>query len=396
MKNFEIFKNKKLFDKPIRFRGKRIEYKDNFVKVGKHFSGNSPPEIFVGRYNYPNVNAGVLSPNSFEGSEEMSMPELWHAKKFSIGKILERRNKLIYGRFKASVKKNSGKFLDVMKEVSMAYKPVSTEFFLKNNVKRKLEINRHSPLISNLAPLENLRLQENPKIKKKVDYLVGDVHSKSVDTIKELYSSNISVSNVIKILSAGLLGLESKRKLVPTRWSITAVDDTLSKEMLKKIRYYPEIGDIELFHAEYNGNHYEILLIPRFWSFEVIEAEIKLNEVKFWQDHESFHGRKNYASNVTGGYYAVKLAACEYLDRVKRQASVLILREVTPRYYAPLGVGILRECCRGAFLEKSEKFDNLSDAFERIQERINLNVDVFKERSELLKELGQRRLMEWF
>ena len=58
--------------------------KDFTPKTKKHFSGSSPPEIFVGRYNYPNIQAGILSPEVVEDTEEMGMPELWHKNKFSI------------------------------------------------------------------------------------------------------------------------------------------------------------------------------------------------------------------------------------------------------------------------------------------------------------------------
>lgn len=220
MVSFEIFKNKKLFENPVHSRKKRdIVYTKQSFNVKKHFTGNSPPEIFVGRYNYPNVNAGILSPNFYENVEEMSMPEIWHEKRFSIGDILNRRSKLIYGRFKTSIKKAivGGKFKKMMQEIAMAYKPVSSEFFLKRPPKQYLEINRYSPIITNLAPLEHARLQENPKIKKKVDYLVGDTDSKAISSIVELHKSDIPVSNINKILSAGLLGLKTKRRLVPTR-----------------------------------------------------------------------------------------------------------------------------------------------------------------------------------
>jgi len=400
MENFEIFKNKKLFKNERVFcRKKRdISYSNiGNIKIGKHFSGSSPPEIFVGRYNYPNVNAGILSPNFFEGSEDLSMPEIWHAKKFSVGDVLIKRNQLIYGRFKTEIKKSNDKFKKLMQEIAMAYKPVSTEFFLKKSPKRNLEINRYSPIITNLAPLEDARLQENPKVKPKVDYLVSDTDSKAVNSIVELHRSKIPVSNINKILSAGLLGLKTKRKLVPTRWSITAVDDTISKELLKKIRFYNEINEILVFSSEYNGNHYEILLLPGSFSFEIIEAEIKFNGVRFWQDYEYFHGRKKYASDVVGGYYVARLALCEYLEKIKRQSTALFMREVSPEYYAPLGVGILRETCRDAFSRKPERFDSLKEAFKKIQERLKLNVNVFRERSVILENYGkQRKLIEWF
>ncbi len=424
-KNKKLFKDEKSFNS---YKKKRIVYtsKDFGVKVSKHFSGASPPEIFVGRFNYPHVYAGILSPQGFEGSEDMSMPERWYEKGFNIGQVLTRRNQLIYGRFKARVKsvRSEDKFLDIMKEISMAYKPVSTEMFLKKIPRRSNEVNRISPIITNVSPLNDAKLQENPKVLRKVDYLVGDEHAKSVDSLNELFKSGVPVSNIMKILSAGLLGLKSQRRLVPTRWSITAVDDTLSKNLLKRIRYYPELDGIQLFHSEYNGNHYEILLLPSNFSFEVIEGEIKIGggsgvsggvsggvrgvnsggadvggvgggvsgaNVVFWQDFERFHGRKSYASGVVGAYYACRLAVCEYLERIKRQATCLFFREVRPEYYAPLGVGILREACRGAFENGFEEFATISEALEMMQERMRLNVEVYRDRSELLKEYGKQK-----
>ncbi len=389
----------------------RIYAKLNFIgKVKKHFSGSSPPEVFVGRYGYPDVNAGILSPEFSGETEEMALPEIWFEKRFGIGDILSKRNELIYGRFKTgikSVRKNfirskENRFLNLMQEISMSYKSVSTEFFLKKIPRQVLEINRYSAVIGNPAPLEFARLQENPKVRKKVDYLVGDEDAKSADSIRELYKSGIRVSDINKILSVGLLGLKTQRRLVPTRWSITAVDDTISKDMLKRIRYYSEIDEIMLFNSNYNGNYYEILLLPGNFSFEVIEAELKgglwnqTDNIKIWQDWEGFSGRKKYAFDVTGAYYACRLAVCEYLERIKRQGVALFFREVRPEYYAPLGVGILRECCRGAFNSKGERLDSLDGAFAKINERLKLGGEFFRGKSVLLKEYGkQRKLGEW-
>ena len=40
--------------------------KEFLPKREMHFSGASPPEIFVGRYGYPNIYTGILSPNEKE------------------------------------------------------------------------------------------------------------------------------------------------------------------------------------------------------------------------------------------------------------------------------------------------------------------------------------------
>ena len=74
----------------------------NFQKT--EFSGSSPPEIFVGRNNYPNVFTGILSPAKIGDTEEMSMPEIWHEKNISIDEIIKYRSQIIYSRFSSNIK----------------------------------------------------------------------------------------------------------------------------------------------------------------------------------------------------------------------------------------------------------------------------------------------------
>src|SRR3989344_4521594 len=87
-------------------------------KLRKEFSGSSPPEIFVGKWNYPNVYAGVLSPEEHGDTSSLSSPEEWHAGNLSIPEIIKKRNQLIYGRFRANVKERNSKFIGIMQEVA--------------------------------------------------------------------------------------------------------------------------------------------------------------------------------------------------------------------------------------------------------------------------------------
>ena len=380
------------------------QIKNFFPKTKLHFSGSSPPEVFVGREGYPFVNTGILSPQEYGNTEEMSLPEIWYEKKLAIQEILNFRGNLIYSRFKSRVKdaRQSKKFLSTMQEISLASRAVSTEFFLKKPVKMQALIDKHVALIGNPAPLKAVRLEENPKVERKVDYLVSDTDSKAASSIKELYKSQIQTSSIIKILSAGMLGLKKNRKLVPTRWAVTATDDILSKFLLEKIRFYQELGEILVFHGDYVGNHYEFLLLPDKFAFEVIEAYMAgsvwnpFSKTSLSQDYEEFNGRKTYAESVTGAYYTARLALCEYLEKIKRQASCFVMREERPEYYAPLGVGILRQLGRDAFSKKPEKFSTIEKALKRAQERMKLPVSLFKQRSWLLREYGkQTRLSKW-
>ncbi len=376
-------------DKHILFIGKPVKI--------QNFSGSTPPEIFVGKWNYPNVYTGILAPQEIGDTKIMSSPEEWHKNKLAISDIVNYRNQLIYGRTQSNIKKIETKFLGVMKEVAMTHKSVATEFHLKKPVTTNNEQDDRSPLIPKAAEIAKAELQENAPVIPKIDYLVNDKEVKSATVIQELHKSNIPTSTIIKILSAGLLGLKKNRKLVPTRWSITAVDDTISKNKLEKIKYFPEISEYQVFHAEYLGNHYEFLLIPDSWSFEVIEISIKNPySQSISQDYETIFSRKKYADSVTGAYYVNRLALTEYLEKIKRQATCIVMREIRPQYYAPCGVGILREASREAFKNNPEKFQTLDEALKSIQSRIKQPVNNYTEKSIILNQKKEQKKLSHF
>ena len=134
-----------------------------------------------------------------------------------------------------------------------------------------------------------------------------------------------------KRLASACLVVQEQRKIVPTRWSITAVDDTLSKHLLQKIYHYPPLDKFQVYKFEYLDNWYAAILSPRNWAFEWIEAWFPgtaWNETgsvpALMGDHEPFEGRTTYAS-VGGCYYSTRLAVAEALERMGKQASALVL-----------------------------------------------------------------------
>ncbi|MCX8194172.1 MAG: hypothetical protein N3G19_02305 [Candidatus Pacearchaeota archaeon] len=376
-------------------------------KVSLEFSGSSPPEVFVGHYNYPYVFAGILAPKEHGSTEYLSMPELWHDKQASIQDILSFRSRMIYSRFISEIKsvrassKQRNKLLDTMQQLSLASKAVDASFELKKKPKIKIVLDSHMPIIGNPAPLKNTKIESNIKVEKKVDYLVNDTDAKATEAINELYNSKIPVSNIIKILSAGMLGKKFQRKLVPTRWAVTATDDILSKTLLERIKHYQELSTYQLFSADYLGNYYNIILIPSYWSFEVIEASSKgyfgsSDNISIWHDYEFFSARRKYASSVTGAYYANRLAVCEYLAKIKRQAAALVLREVREEYWAPCGVGILREVTREAMQKKPKEFSTIEEALKSAQSNFKLPIEIYKEKSKILSNLKQQTRLSKF
>ncbi len=246
--------------------------------------------------------------------------------------------------------------------------------------------------------LEKFRVTENPAIPRKTEKIVSD-ELKAEESGFTFYRYGEDVYRISTILSSGILGLEKSKKLVPTRWSITAVDDMIFRNLVKKVKECEQINDYLVFSSEYLDNHFEFLLMPGNWEFENFEAwspgstwSFNLKKTEILEEYEPFHGRKSYASLHAGGYYASRLAVIEYLHKIRKQARVVGFREIHEGYTIPLGVWVVRETARNAFLSKPWRFHSLSEALKHIDSRLRTSVSEYVKKSVILR---QRRLEDF-
>ena len=324
------------------------------------FSSSSPAP-FVGHYGYPNVNVGILSPVKLEEDAELyDAPKYWAEHNFEIPKIVDLRSSLINSRFKIEVKKQN-KFLDISKEVGMASKPVDVELSLDEKPRFKLKVDSYNAPMGPNAKLKNAKITSNPKISKHVEKVVDDIDLKARNAILYLHKQDFDENFLTKLLSVGNIGLKKDRKLVPTRWSITATDDMIAKELIAKIKDCKQ-ADYLAFFGSYLGNYYLILLFPEPWSYELFETYMPKSSwnvdenINYTTDYEPYHGRKTYAENCAGGYYAARLSIAEKLEKMKKQSSVLALRFITREYAVPLGVWVVREAVRKTMKNRPIEF----------------------------------------
>ena len=377
----------------------KIKFWKTVIESAKDFTGTSPPSIFVGRYGYPKVYVGVLSPPvHMEHSKALILdsPENWYASRATIEQILNFRGQMIYSRFRSTVCSHSDKLVESLQELSMVKKPTDVEVSLKKQPRFNIRFDSWAKPIGSPAPVEKVILAENPKIERKVEYVVSDVDLKAQEAVARLYKYKIPVSRIQKIFSAGLLGIIPQRKFVPTRWSITAVDDIISKNIINRVKQYQQLGEIRLFSNEYLGNHYEILLIPGSYEYELVEAwNVNSDKPMFGSDYEPYWLRKTYAGHTHGAFYSGRLAVGEYLNKINRQAAVLIVREVKPEYYVPLGIWQLRETVRGAFNKPFERFDTIGQALNKICSRLIVGKKWIR-KSKLLKGLKEQKKINHF
>jgi hypothetical protein len=370
------------------------------IPISDSLFGASPPSVFVGRKGYPDIFAGPLVPPNVGDSEARQYDDPKELLKIGIDEVIGLRSRLVRSYTRMDVKdakapKNP--FLLTSQELAMAEVPVDTEVWFTKPVDVNVAFDGTLMPMGPAGEIKSITLTENPKVPGKVDYLVSDTDVLAADSIRELHRHDISQHHITRIFSIGLLGRE--RRLVPTRWSITAIDDMVGKMLLDDIRDYPEIRDIVLFASEKFGNHFEILLVPRCFSFELIEIwhPNSVWSEKLWigSDREGYGGKKGYSS-LAGGYYAARTAAVEYLHAIRRQASVFIVREILPDYWAPLGVWVIREAVRDALAGGGMRFDGVNDALSEMQTHIRTPHDRWRDEVQLIDECRfQRTLMEF-
>ena len=147
------------------------------------------------------------------------------------------------------------------------------------------------------------------------------------------------------------------------------------------------------------------MLFPEIWGYELFELYFPgsswnpSNELKASTDYEDFHGRKNYAFSTAGGYYASRLPILEYLNSIKRQASVLVIRIETPSYWAALGVWVVRESVRKALMKKmrfSEDKELIESAKKIGKIKYNFDVEEILKKSKFLNEKkSQKKINQW-
>jgi hypothetical protein len=214
-------------------------------------------------------------------------------------------------------------------------------------------------------------------------------------------------NNLTKLISVGNLGLKKNRRLVPTRWSITAVDDTIGKQLIKDVKKFNVASEYKIYFGGGWGNYYLILFFPEVWGYELFETYLSL-QVNPWSakglaystDYEGYKGRKSYASETAGGYYACRMGLLEKMQQLKRQGSVLALRFITPEYNVPLGVWVCREATRKALADKGIGFSSeklmMKYAREFINKKFGFNIELLLKESKLLKnKKEQKKLFEF-
>lgn len=361
----------------------------------KEMFGPTPPNMFVGRVGYPSVYVGPLV--GIDESIDAQLyddPKSWYG--MPLEEIVKFRSSLVRGKRLEHVKK-SRQLYDLQDSV-LSRKSVDMEVKFKKIPSMGIYFHSAFQPMGPTAEYEDLRLTSNPSIPRKVDSVISE-GLLAREGFKELMGHKFDVYYLQKLLSAGMLGKEENKRLVPTRWSITAADRIAGDIHIDRMKTQKELGEILIFSNEYLSNHFEILLLPGRWEFEQFEnweGGMQINKTDKWfleHEYEPYEGRGDYAKSEGGGYYAGRLSVAEYLAQtLRRQARVIVIREIHKEYDVPVGVWEIRENVRHAFQNEPIRCPSLEDAMEVLKFRLKNPPGMYFQKSRILP---QRKLADF-
>ncbi|ALV62814.1 hypothetical protein ADU37_CDS11150 [Thermococcus sp. 2319x1] len=335
---------------------------------------------------------GPATPPLVGDTNIFDFPEMWINR--NVEDILEYRWSLITGIKIANVKKPEDKLIEELRLLAMSSKPVDIELALKKPPRLFMTFSEQEPPQGPRSPLANMKVIGNPSIPRPVEKAHDDTDLPAFEAVVSLYESGLPVSYIQKIFSTGALGIKKQRRLVPTRWSITAVDSMLCKKLIREIKEYNPLNDILVFRYRVHENLFIAILYPAKWSYEWMEAwwpgstwNPGVGKVVVEGDYEDYHGRTSYPS-IGGCYYASMLATLEYLKRIKRQATAILLREIYPGFRIPVGVWFVRESVRAMFNSPPLlKTDSLGEVLEFLEKETKLGSNKWFSSSVLLRRI---------
>ena len=371
------------------------KWHESLSKYGNSFSsdsvsGTSPPSVFVGSHNYPKVFVGPMVPPIHGNTELLDNPEKWKGK--TLEEIINFRLNLVRGIQKIPIEQTEGRYIENLQEVTMSSKPTDLDLIFNKKVSSNISIDGESAPFGPIGEIKSAKFSGSTSTKP-IEKIFYDKDMKAEDAVLKLYNSGIEISKIQKCFSIGMLG--KKRKLVPTKWSITATDDIISKSIVDEVLENDIIDISKIFTYEHLGNIFSIILFPHRWIFEMVEAWYSNGIVGFGSDNEDARGI-NHQPHIAGAYFAAKLAVSEYLLKNKIQAGVLIFREIRPEYAIPVGVWQVREGVREAMKNSAQNATNFNQALEIASAKTSVSKNEWIKNGKIIDMIRQKTLLDYF
>ncbi len=322
---------------------------------GNRVDGSSPPSLIVGEHGYPRVRLYYGVPPGIHGDNARIYddPAEWFLK-HDLTSIIGLRSSLLSLVLDARVDNPYRLYEKEIGLAAVSSKPVDTEALLSEKPVPRLLFDAYLPPRGPSARAGTVRVMDNPVLPRRLEKLIWD-DVRAGEAVWMLYRDRVDFYTIVRAFSIGFIGRSGQRRLVPTRWAITAADSIIGSRLLRQVRRLPLLNDTRVHYAEYLYNKYLVILVPGLYSALWVEMWMPDSlwntgaEPSITTIYEDYRGR---VSEMDGGYYAARTSVLQYLYSVGRQARVAVLRRIEPQYIYPVGNWQIRLTVKHALTNK--------------------------------------------
>ncbi len=276
------------------------------MEVGKELEGSTPPSVFIGSWNYPKVYAGPMISPVLGDTAIMDTPEAWIPGSKSQEDIISYRMSLVRGKKLIGITDLDNQMVEKLQEISLASGSIDSEAEFWKKTKRSFFQRIPSPSWAS-AILEKFDI-DNVRWDRELEKVYYDTDLRARDAIMDLHSKDVPFSHMQKAFSVGTMGVDKRRRLVPTRWSITACDSTIADQLLKEVKHFDPLDVHRVYEFQSLQNYYAVLLLPSPWQYEWMEAFLKVlgQEKLIFSDYENYNGKKKNTPELVAATTPVK------------------------------------------------------------------------------------------
>ena len=204
------------------------------VKPSASYQGTAP-SIFVGSFGYPAVSGGPLL------IDDSDHPPDWLAEGLGIEDVVAIRARTIRGRSPAR------QVTGGLQEIALSSRPLDVDVTFSRPVSFAMTFDGTVAPVGLSGEIRRLNVVGSAKVERLVDRITSDTDLGATEACVELSRGGNDVYGIAKLMTSGLLG--RRRHVVPTRWAITAVDDTLSVALKKRSPAFPHLKNTGFFPA---------------------------------------------------------------------------------------------------------------------------------------------------
>jgi hypothetical protein len=389
------FSNKTIINRTKNEFFKQIKAYQKTLKPTKEIEGFGSAPI-VGEKNYPFLQIHNSS-NEDKANNFMNSGEIV---KQGYKDIFELKAKNILGSTQNThIRRTTDRINNEIIDIYKSKKAIEFNSTFETEIKfDKVLTNKFAGVVGSKNELESLNATENTATNKQIEkYESNDAKAK--EAVIKLYEKGENEQQIIHLLALGIFGVSINKKLVPSKWAITAYDTMIQTHLHKKILKYNPINQYEVYYYQNKSDTHVNILLPDNYMGTHTEDWANSYSDEWNGFNVDWFNNSNKLSTPealnAGGYYATKIALNEHLNSRKKQAAAIMIRRIRD-YDVPLGVVFVRECVRESFKHQVFKTSSFSELDNFIKTKFPDHYKHFINSKVLKEQKKQTKLNQFF